>query len=246
MDKPYLLFDAGGTLAFPDFDYLSQVALNLGVQVQVNQLYKIHCQMILDLDERTQIMGHLAEPFPNGYPQTLFKDLVHDPVVFQDLMSTVENRNKGKSLWTSTHPWVHVALDKLRSSGFKMSVISNSDGRVNQILEELGLKSFFDGVFDSHVLGVSKPDRRIFEIALEDLDLQPKDAIYIGDVFFIDVWGSNQAGLGCIHLDPEDIYSQWPGIHLPTIAHLPAWLSDFQQNKGDFDLFPALDLTITH
>ena len=88
--------------------------------------------------------------------------------------------------------------------------------------------------------------QRIFLTALEQLGLDPDDAIYIGDVFYIDVWGANQAGLRCIHLDPKNLYSDWPGVHLPTIAHLPTWLSEIQLNENQNNFYPAIDLKISY
>ncbi|MCJ7702776.1 MAG: HAD family hydrolase [Anaerolineales bacterium] len=243
MQKPYLLFDAGGTLVFPDFNYLSQTALDLGLQVCPEQLFAAHNQLIYTLDEDTHQRGHLADPFPDGYPQHLFKNQPVEAQAFAAMMAVFDRRSQVKSLWTSTFPWVRTALQTLKDWGYAMSVISNSDGRANQILLDLGLRAYFDQVFDSHILGVSKPDRRIFEIALAHLDLQPAQALYVGDVFYIDVWGANQAGLGCIHLDPDGLYTGWPGAHLPSVAHLPDLLQ--QQGPAALDFFPTSGLTIT-
>ena len=246
MKNPYLLFDAGGTLAFPDFKYLSQEASNFGIRIKPDKLFQIHCQMILDLDCRTQASGHLEDPFPNGYPRTIFKDFVTDGEILENLVCTVERRNTEKSLWTTTRSWIIETLQQLKSLDYPMSVISNSDGRVEQILTELELRPFFDRIFDSHTLGVSKPDQRIFLTALDTLGLNLEDAIYIGDVFYIDVWGANQAGLGCIHLDPHNLYSNWPGVHLPTIAQIPTWLSEIKLKQKQTNIFPAIDIKITY
>ena len=42
-------------------------------------------------------------------------------------------------------------------------------------------------MIDSYIVGVEKPHQKIFELALEALELQPSEAIYIGDIFFIDI-----------------------------------------------------------
>lgn len=246
MKQPYLIFDAGGVLVFPDFHYLSLVAAEAGIQITVEQLFLAHCMLILDLDHRTKNLGYLADPFPNGYIKTLLKGLQLDPQILDRLAQTIEERNQDKSLWESTYPWVADTLKTLRSAGYGLSVISNADGRVELILESLGLRAHFDQVFDSHHLKVSKPDRRIFDIALDKLQLQPQNALYIGDVFYIDVWGANQAGIGCIHLDPKDLYQDWPGVHLPTIAQLPDWLTEYHQKPKRFDLYPGKNLSISY
>ena len=50
MHKPYLLFDAGGTLVFPDFSYIAQVASGAGLSLAPERLFQAHCDLILDLD----------------------------------------------------------------------------------------------------------------------------------------------------------------------------------------------------
>jgi putative hydrolase of the HAD superfamily len=245
MDKPYLLFDAGGTLVFPDFTLISEVAYQFGFQVTVEQLFLAHCKLIHSLDTQTRETGHLSDPFPNGYARTLLKSQLPDSDLLEALVLIIEKRNRSLSLWSSTHPWVPETLKSLSQSGYEMSVISNSDGRVEEILEYLSLRTFFHTVFDSHRLNVSKPDRRIFEIALENLKINPQDALYIGDVYFIDVWGANQAGLGCIHLDPQGFYRDWPGVHLPSITHLPGWLRNDNRSTQRLALNSAQNMSIT-
>jgi FMN phosphatase YigB (HAD superfamily) len=94
-----------------------------------------------------------------------------------------------------------------------MSVVSNSGGNVAHQIADLGLSSYFDEVFDSHPLGVEKPDPRIFQLVLANLGLRPAECLFVGDVFMVDVIGANAAGIAAIHLDPLDLYAGWPGIH---------------------------------
>jgi FMN phosphatase YigB (HAD superfamily) len=246
MTKPYLIFDAGGTLVFPDFSYLAQIAENADTPVSKEQLFNIHCNLILDLDEQTRRQGHLSDPFPGGYAGTLFKGILPDPSRRNPIVNIVEKRNLKKSLWTASYPWVKDSLHRLKAAGYSMSVVSNSDGRVSQILADLDLRSFFDQVFDSEIIGYSKPDRRLFVTALTALNLKAEETIYIGDVYYIDVWGANQAGMGGIHLDPRGLYQCWPGVHIRSVADLPEWISRYSANPADFDLFPARDLSISY
>ena len=64
-------------------------------------------------------------------------------------------------------------------------------------------------------------------LSLAELDLAPAEALYIGDIYSLDVVGANRAGLDCVHLDPADLYQGWPGLRLPDISHLPAWLATY-------------------
>jgi len=236
--KPYLLFDAGGTLVFPDLEYLAEVAGDFGIKTTSEMLFYRHCQLLFELDESCLRKGSF-EPWPSGYPKVLFENLQLPDGHLDGILNRVMKRDQRKSLWTYTYPWIPETLSQLISLGYQMAVISNSDGRAEMILEDLGLTQYFNRIFDSSFLGVEKPHRGIFEIALNELDILPSDAIYIGDVFFIDVWGANHAGVGSIHLDPMDLYQSWPGIHIPSVCHLPDWLDAYILNPISYDLFPG-------
>jgi FMN phosphatase YigB (HAD superfamily) len=80
--------------------------------------------------------------------------------------------------------------------------ISNSNGTVAAILEGLDLARHLDFIIDSSQVGVEKPDPRIFHIALERAGLAAAEAVYVGDLYSIDVVGARAAGLSAILMDP--------------------------------------------
>jgi putative hydrolase of the HAD superfamily len=51
-------------------------------------------------------------------------------------------------------------------------------------------------------VGVEKPDPRIFRMALERMGIEPEDAVYVGDVYEIDVVGARAAGMRAYLIDP--------------------------------------------
>ena len=50
-------------------------------------------------------------------------------------------------------------------------------------------------IIDSTVLGIAKPDARIFETALSELGVVPSQAIYVGDSYSADMVGGKNAGM---------------------------------------------------
>jgi putative hydrolase of the HAD superfamily len=73
-----------------------------------------------------------------------------------------------------------------------------SDSQPAYILPELrmsGLEPFFEVVVISAVHGYRKPDRRMFETALEGLKLSPHEVVHVGDTWERDVEGAFQAGI---------------------------------------------------
>ena len=78
---------------------------------------------------------------------------------------------------------------------YQLAVISNNFGNTRGWCDEYGLSPLFEVIVDSTVVGVMKPDARIFEIALAALDVLPAEAIYIGDSYVPDMKGAKGAGM---------------------------------------------------
>jgi HAD superfamily hydrolase (TIGR01549 family) len=76
-----------------------------------------------------------------------------------------------------------------------LGVVSNFYGNVARILDEAGLAPLLGAVIDSSCVGVSKPDARIFALAVEQLGCAPEETLYVGDSFEKDVVGAHAAGL---------------------------------------------------
>src|SRR5262249_44501585 len=105
-------------------------------------------------------------------------------------------------VWDAADPTAAEALALARERGVRTAVISNSSGSVRTMLERLGLLTSLEFVLDSAIVGVEKPDPRIFRIALERAGLEPGEAVYVGDIYSIDVQGARAAGMRAVLLDP--------------------------------------------
>ena len=82
-------------------------------------------------------------------------------------------------------------------------VTNNSTIEQTEKLRALNISSYFDAVVISEDVGVTKPDARIFAIALERIGAQPKDAVFIGDNWTNDIAGALAAGMAAVWLNPE-------------------------------------------
>jgi putative hydrolase of the HAD superfamily len=98
------------------------------------------------------------------------------------------------------YPEVVEVLEKLRPQ-FQLAVISNFDGRLRMILEQLGVSRFFKHVFLSSELGADKPDPEIFRRALNLIQLRPNEVLHIGDDPERDWKAATAAGLSIFQLD---------------------------------------------
>jgi len=90
-------------------------------------------------------------------------------------------------------------LREMARSGYAMAVVS--DAQKVFCLEEgkmLGLNQFFDHIVLSSEFGFRKPDHRLFMIACSLLDIQPEQAVYIGDDPKKDIKGAKRAGMAAV------------------------------------------------
>ena len=97
-------------------------------------------------------------------------------------------------------PEVLDTLEALRPH-YRLAVISNFDGRLRMIVEQLGVSKFFDHLVISSEVGADKPEPFIFERALELVGVAPDEAMHVGDDPRGDWEGAAAAGMRVFRLD---------------------------------------------
>jgi putative hydrolase of the HAD superfamily len=98
------------------------------------------------------------------------------------------------------YPEVLEVLENL-GQRFQLAVISNFDGRLRMILEQLGIAKFFNHIFLSSELGADKPDPEIFRRALAFMRLAPGEVLHVGDDPERDWNAAASAGLSVFKLE---------------------------------------------
>jgi len=98
------------------------------------------------------------------------------------------------------YPEVIDILEILRPR-FDCAIVSNFDGRLRRILEQLGVSRFFSHLFLSSELGADKPDPLIYHRALQLSDVAPDQALHVGDDPVRDWHGAEAAGLAVFRLE---------------------------------------------
>jgi putative hydrolase of the HAD superfamily len=95
-----------------------------------------------------------------------------------------------------------LAALRAQRPGVRIGVITNGDPVFQQAkLDAVGLSGLVDVVVASGAIGVTKPDRRIFEYACAALQLGVEDAVYVGDRLRTDAIGAAAAGLTGVWLN---------------------------------------------
>ncbi len=93
-------------------------------------------------------------------------------------------------------------LTALDQNGYLLGLISNakSDWQVHSILNKFDLARFFKLILISASLRIRKPKADIFLKALNDLNLTPKETVFIGNSIDADVIGPRSVGIHAIHI----------------------------------------------
>jgi putative hydrolase of the HAD superfamily len=97
-------------------------------------------------------------------------------------------------------------LAEVRARGIRVVAVTNNVlAEQEDKLGHLGLRDRFDALVVSETVGVTKPDPRIFAIALEAAGCAPADAVMLGDSWVNDVRGALDAGIGAAWLNRRGI-----------------------------------------
>jgi len=97
-------------------------------------------------------------------------------------------------------PGAHELLAELRGDGFKLGIVSNNISRARDRLAELGLLPYFHAAGISQIIGLVKPDPRIFLHVLKDIGVEPHRAAMVGDRLDMDIYPAHLAGLRAIRV----------------------------------------------
>ena len=81
--------------------------------------------------------------------------------------------------WSEPTPGAIETIAALERAGVAVVIVTNSDGHAEENLRDSGFAGV--PVIDSEVVGVAKPDVRIFEIALELAGAEPGATVHVGD-----------------------------------------------------------------
>jgi len=113
-------------------------------------------------------------------------------------------------------------LDRISSMGIRVGLLSNCPSEFGkprrQTMKEDGILRYFSAILLSGEIGHEKPEREVFEIALDSLGLQdPSGVVHVGDSLFADVMGAQNAGLTPVLIDSLGFH---PSEEVITIQRL--------------------------
>ncbi|MEX1105217.1 MAG: HAD-IIIA family hydrolase [Ilumatobacteraceae bacterium] len=219
LDFDAILFDAGGIFVLPDPTVLGPLLEYYGGDPSIAAHRRAHYHAMA-VKSRA---GHLETDW-DEYNVAYVTSI---GVAERDVApaAAMLGRTRTAHLWRWPIPESVSALRRLHEAGMPVGVVSNASGQIAEVLERSGVCQVGDGpavpvrvVIDSHLVGIAKPDPRIFEPALEHFPgIERRRVAYVGDSVTMDVGGARAAGLVPILLDPHDDH---PGADFRTIREL--------------------------
>lgn len=210
-----ILFDAGNTLLGLDVERMAPaVSAALDLTITPETLRRASPRASLAMEEGKSTDAERAV----RYLRLLFEYAGAPMARMPEIETVLWRLHREKNLWSGVDPSTPAALDRLREAGYALGVVSNSDGRVQQALADVGLGRFFAVVVDSRLVGFEKPDPRIFTPALAALGVTPGESLYVGDLYEVDVVGARRAGMAAVLLDPAGLHASRDVPTAPDVA----------------------------
>ena len=226
-----VFLDAGGVIVTPNFPRLAGALARRGIEASAEALAAAEPHVKQELDHGPTIQA--TDDRGRGYvyfDRILERAGIAAGPAAAEAIEELVAFNDREGAFDVVTPGAVEALNRLRGAACRLVVVSNSNGRVRRILGRVGLEPHLDMVFDSHELGIEKPDPRIFEIALARAQADPSATIHCGDIYHIDIVGARAAGLPAVLLDAAGLYG---GADCPRVASLPEFADRLLE--GAFD-----------
>jgi len=237
-----VLFDAGNTLVELDYDALEPMFRRHGVETDAAGIRRAGMELRPDMNR--YLLARTSHGLARFSPDLAGRRSTESGSTRAHVFSLLFDRlrlpdGEGRAalheefaaafpdLWTWPPEGALETVRALREDGYRIGVVSNSNGRVAELLEIAGFRGVFETVVDSALVGVEKPDPEIFRIALGRLGAAPESAVYVGDVPCVDLVGAAAAGIRGVLVDPLDLFPEVAAPRIRTLFALPRRLEAF-------------------
>ena len=216
MDITAVAFDANGTLvkilADDDEERVFRAAAHFltyqGIGLHRHELRDLYFQI------RKEQLRTSPEPYPEFDAAGIWRAIITThgtdftralpagklqqmPLFLAEMSRGISRRRLG------LYPHVREVLDILRER-YPLALITDAQSTYARgELHKAGLHGYFDPVIVSGDHGYRKPDRRLFQLALDGMAAAAHNALYVGNDMHRDIHGARQAGLTTVLFDSD-------------------------------------------
>ncbi len=207
-------FDFGNTLVYPDYQFIQKLLAEYGVHADVAKL------RTLEFGAQAAMRSPQETPRWKTYFRTWFIPTGINEENLPEIFDRLSECFQQNRLWSCVDEDAVATLTELKNRRYSLGVISNSDGNLKRLMDAASLSNYFDVMVDSEKVGTRKPEPAIFNYALEKLSVQPEEAIYVGDVYEIDILGAQRAGLNAVLFDPMNRQNHGDCLKITRLSQL--------------------------
>jgi FMN phosphatase YigB (HAD superfamily) len=218
-----IFFDVGNTLLFPNRERIHAPLAERGFMPDAGLLRDLECRTKNQFD---RLMITKTGSTDHGfwwmfYCQLLSEIGFSDDAVRDQLVASIRD----SSNWDTILPGT---AEQLRMIGerYQIAVISNADGKIEDVLRRCGIAHCFRSITDSGLVGYEKPHPEIFRQALKSMNAAPEESLYVGDVYSVDYLGATGAGMQAVLMDISGAYRDKGVPRVESLEELQAVLRD--------------------
>jgi HAD superfamily hydrolase (TIGR01509 family) len=220
MPQPrFIFFDVGNTLLFPN-------RARMLAPLPENNLPTLAAWQALERRTKQEFdQGMIGGKVDHGFWWTFHTYLLQQLNAADDqVRDTLVQNTQNSSNWDQILPGTRAALDRIRQK-YAIAVISNADGKIDAVLRRCGIFDCFASITDSGIVGHEKPHPAIFAAALREMNADPADSLYVGDVYSVDYLGARGAGMQAVLFDVAGAYREQAFPLVQSLGELESWLA---------------------
>jgi putative hydrolase of the HAD superfamily len=221
--RQVIFFDIGNTLLFPNrAKMLAPLASDRHPTLE--QWRALERRTKTEFDQGMQ-SGRVDHGFWWMFYNQLLKGLEgnRDHATRDSLLRELVRNTQNSANWDHILPGTLAALDRIRNK-FRIAVISNADGKIENVLSRCGIADCFETITDSGIVGFEKPCPEIFQAALKATNARAAESLYVGDVYSVDYVGATNAGMQAVLFDVAGAYRDRPEPRVESLALFEEWL----------------------
>ncbi|MFZ1011629.1 MAG: HAD family hydrolase [Candidatus Sulfotelmatobacter sp.] len=218
-----IFFDVGNTLLFPNRSrMLAPIASDRHPTLAEWQARERRTKR--EFDQGMQ-RGKIDHSFWWMFHSSLLEDIGENASSRDALLPELVQNTQNSANWDQILPGTCEALERI-GQNFRIAIISNADGKIEQVLSRCGIAGCFESITDSGVIGIEKPRREIFEAALGAMKATAEESLYLGDVYSVDYVGAREAGMQAVLFDLAGAYRDREVPRVESLAQFETWLRD--------------------
>jgi putative hydrolase of the HAD superfamily len=111
-------------------------------------------------------------------------------------------------------------ISELRRRGLLIGLITVCSDDVPSLWPETPFHGLFDAEVFSCSVGLRKPDPRIYLLACEQLDVEPREAMFVGDGANDELAGAERVGMTAVLLERPGEDQEWEGRRVRSLPEL--------------------------